>query len=68
MVGNWKSSFPRPRYQWSQIDYFEPECATVGSNWNIIEDAQVSGGKYVTVRPDTQSVSGNDHLVCTEVA
>ena len=50
-----------------QTIYFEPECAEVGSNWNIIEDADASNGNYVTVRPDMESlseapVSSDDHI------
>jgi hypothetical protein len=62
--------FPEPDTSGSQIIYYEPECATIGSNWNIIEDAAASGGKYVTVRPDTESVSAaptssDDHIYIT---
>ncbi|MGB8320425.1 MAG: sialate O-acetylesterase [Ignavibacteriaceae bacterium] len=37
--------------------YFEPECAVVGSNWEIITDPLASNGKYVTVKPGIQSLS-----------
>ncbi len=36
---------------------FEPECATVGSDWQIVSDATASNGKYVTVTPGVQSLS-----------
>jgi len=36
---------------------FEAECATVGTNWNILTDAQASNGRYVTVKPGVQSLS-----------
>jgi hypothetical protein len=36
---------------------FEAECATVGTNWNIVTDAQASNGRYVTVKPGVQSLS-----------
>jgi len=49
--------FPERLTGENQIIYFEPECATIGSNWNIISDAGASGGSYVTVRPDIESVS-----------
>jgi hypothetical protein len=41
----------------SQIIYFEPECTTIGRNWDINEDAGASGGYYVTVKPDIESVA-----------
>ncbi|MDZ7723879.1 MAG: hypothetical protein U5R06_13995 [candidate division KSB1 bacterium] len=37
--------------------YFEPECETVGSHWEIHTDRNASNGKYVTVRPDLESLS-----------
>lgn len=37
--------------------FFEAECATVGENWDIIEDNNASEGKYVTVKQGTQSLS-----------
>jgi lysophospholipase L1-like esterase len=37
--------------------YFEPECAAIGTNWDIINDAQASNGKYVTVKPGIQSLN-----------
>jgi hypothetical protein len=36
---------------------YEPECATVGSAWQILTDAAPSNGKYVTVTPGTQSLA-----------
>lgn len=62
--------FPEGDTTGSQIIYFEPECATIGGNWNIIEDAGASGGYYVTVRPDIESVSAapansDDHIYIT---
>lgn len=35
----------------------EPECATVGTNWLVVADANASNGKYVTVRRGVQSLS-----------
>jgi hypothetical protein len=54
----------------SQIYYFEPECAEVGGNWNIVPNARTSGGYYVSVKPDTESVStpptdSRDHIIIT---
>jgi len=36
---------------------YEPECATVGSAWNIGTDAAASNGKYVTVKPGLNSTT-----------
>jgi|GEM_PF-149723 len=41
----------------SETIYFEPECATVGADWDILNDAQASNGKYVTVKSGTQSLN-----------
>lgn len=48
--------FPKRKTGENQIIYFEPECTTIGGNWDINEDAGASGGHYVTVRPDEESV------------
>ncbi|HQV30855.1 MAG TPA: GDSL-type esterase/lipase family protein [Calditrichia bacterium] len=37
--------------------FFEPECATIGENWNIVEDAQASDGKYVTAMPGFENIA-----------
>ena len=57
----------------SQIIYYEPECATIGANWNTEKDTGASGGYYVTVRPDRESVAAapansKDHIVITFTA
>ena len=36
---------------------FEPECETVGTNWNIATDAQASNGKYVAAKSGLLSTS-----------
>lgn len=36
--------------------YYEPECATVGADWEIVEDAQASNSYYVTVKAGTESL------------
>lgn len=41
----------------SKMIYFEPECETIGEDWNIINDSQASNGKYVTVKPGIQSLN-----------
>ncbi|MEJ2543337.1 MAG: GDSL-type esterase/lipase family protein [Calditrichaceae bacterium] len=45
--------FPQPIYE---EHYFEAECGAVGTSWNIIDNAQCSNGKYVTVEAGTQSL------------
>ncbi|MBX0289103.1 T9SS type A sorting domain-containing protein [Hymenobacter sp. HSC-4F20] len=35
--------------------WLEAECATVGSNWDIVTDAAASGGKYVQVKSGLSS-------------
>jgi len=61
-------AFPERDTADSQIICFEPECATIGANWNTKKDAGASGGHYVTVRPDMESVAAapaksEDHIV-----
>jgi len=36
---------------------FEPECATVGENWDILTDTQASNERYVMVKPGVQSLN-----------
>ena len=36
---------------------FEPECATVGTNWQSLSDTNASNGKFVTVTPGIQSLN-----------
>jgi hypothetical protein len=47
--------------------YAEAECATVGGNWNVLEDADASNRAYVTVRPGWQSIdevpSGEENMI-----
>ena len=35
---------------------FEPECASVGESWNILNDAGASNGRYVAVQAGVQSL------------
>lgn len=37
--------------------YYEFECGTVGSDWNVVSDVQASNKNYVTVRSGMQSLS-----------
>lgn len=37
--------------------FYEPECATVGGDWNIVSDTTASNGNYVTVKPGKQSLN-----------
>jgi hypothetical protein len=57
----------------NQIIYFEPECAAIGGNWNVVSNADVSNGAYVTVKADRESVAAaptdsEDHIVITFMA
>ncbi len=36
--------------------YFECECASVGNNWDILDDEEASNQKFVTVKPGFESV------------
>ncbi len=36
--------------------YFEPECASIGGDWEKIGDAGASNGGYVMVRPGMESI------------
>lgn len=54
----------------SQSIYVEPERETVGGHWEIVSDAGASGGAYVTVKPEFESVGAasprsEDHIVMT---
>ncbi len=37
--------------------YFEPECESIGTNWEAKTDAQASNGSYVIVKSGIQSLS-----------
>ena len=47
------TTFPQPVIE---EHYFEAECAVIGADWDIIDNAQASNGKYVTVKSGTQSL------------
>jgi len=36
--------------------FYEPECASVGENWDVLSDTQASNGKYVTVKSGVESL------------
>jgi hypothetical protein len=62
--------FPDRNTGGHQIIYYEPECATIGKNWEITKLSSASGGYYVSVRSDTESVataptSSDDHIYIT---
>ncbi len=40
----------------NESHYYEPECGVVGSNWEIVNDSQVSNDKYVTVKSGIESL------------
>lgn len=35
--------------------WLEAECGTVGSNWDVMDDATASGGKYITIKSGMNS-------------
>jgi len=51
----------------NESHYFEPECASVGGNWEILTDSQASNEKYVVVKSGLQSLndppSGDESLI-----
>jgi hypothetical protein len=51
--GTGDATFPDPGDTYTIT--FEPECETVGENWEILTDAEASNGKYVEVKPDIES-------------
>ncbi len=58
-----ESSYTTVDNQW-----FEVECGQVGTNWNIVSDADASNGFYVTSKPGNQPLSNassdpQDHVV-----
>jgi hypothetical protein len=53
---NPKPELPKGRYAF----YFDPECATIGGDWDIFEDTLASCGKYVTVKAGTESLAEPD--------
>ncbi|MFA9391121.1 MAG: GDSL-type esterase/lipase family protein [Prolixibacteraceae bacterium] len=44
--------FEQPAFE---STYFEPECATIGNNWETIADKQASNAYYVAVKAGTES-------------
>lgn len=48
------TTFAQPNYT---TTFYEPECAEIGENWNIVQDESVSNGRYVTVKPGTESLN-----------
>lgn len=50
--------------------WLEAECGTVGSNWNILSNADASNGEYVMIKPGNNSInnpsaSSDDHIIYT---
>ena len=41
----------------SQTLYFEPECAAIGGNWNIVSDTSASNGIFVTPKDTLKSTN-----------
>lgn len=50
-----KSRFPEPDTTNIESVFFEAECATYGSDWNILTDDNASNGKYATIKPGLNS-------------
>ncbi|MCC9599344.1 hypothetical protein LOC67_02140 [Stieleria sp. JC731] len=46
-----KSTFPEPNADDFEAVYYEAECGTVGSDWQVIDDEQASGGRALTAKP-----------------
>lgn len=47
--------------------YYEPECATVGSNWDILEDNAASNNKYVTAKVGMQHLNSASSDTASQV-
>jgi hypothetical protein len=37
--------------------YLEPECVSLGEDWDIVDDTEASNGWYVSVKPGIQSIT-----------
>ena len=67
-IGWWGTGDPTfPGSESAYTTTLEAECATVGSNWDIVSDPQTSGGRHVTPKVGLASVqnapTGNeDHV------
>ncbi len=53
--GTGDSSFPEPDTSNVESVFFEAECVTVGSDWDILTNDEVSNGKYVTIKAGLNS-------------
>lgn len=49
------STFPVPDTTNTESSFYEVECGTYGSNWVVMEDADASNGKYVTIKAGLNS-------------
>jgi hypothetical protein len=50
-----KSTFPLPDATNIETHEFEAESVDRGADWELLEDGDASGGKYVTIRPGLNS-------------
>jgi hypothetical protein len=50
-----KSTFPEPDTTNIESVFYEVECATHGSEWNVVEDSQASNGQYLTIKSGLNS-------------
>lgn len=59
--------YEQPDTSGIESHYFESECGSVGNNWNIIEDANASNGRYISVKPEIESLdsaaTGSDNII-----
>lgn len=53
--GSGEPLFPDINLDDIQFTYIEPESETVGANWEIVSNADMSNGAYVTVKPENES-------------
>jgi len=40
-----------------ELYYFEPECSTLGNNWNLVPDKTASNNTYVTIKAGTNNTT-----------
>ena len=55
--GTGKPTLSEPNLADMEFVWLEAELGQVGSDWDVVDDAQASNGKYVTVKAGTQSLS-----------
>jgi hypothetical protein len=53
LTGN--STFPEPETTNTESVFYEVENASHGSDWNVVEDAKASNGRYLTIKSGLNS-------------